>query len=52
MTITPILFIGPVRAGKSTVVHLVAARLKLPHISLDELRWSYYREIGYEENLV
>jgi len=40
-----------VRAGKSTIAHLITARLKLPHISLDELRWNDYREIGYEENL-
>ena len=46
---TPILFIGPVRAGKSTLARLVAAELKLPHISLDDMRWKYYREIGYDD---
>ena len=51
MTITPILFIGPVRAGKSTLASLVARRLNLSHISLDEVRWKYYREIGYDEDL-
>jgi hypothetical protein len=51
MTHTPILFIGPVRAGKSTLARVVAAELKLPHVSLDELRWKYYREIGYDDEL-
>jgi len=51
MAITPILFIGPVRAGKSTLARLVAAQLGLPHISLDELRWKYYSEIGYDDDL-
>ena len=48
---TPILFIGPVRAGKSTIARLVAARLKLTHVSLDDIRWQYYREIGYDDDL-
>ena len=48
---TPILFIGPVRAGKSTLARLVAARLKLTHVSLDDIRWQYYREIGYDDDL-
>lgn len=51
MITTPILFIGPVRAGKSTIASLIAAQLNLPHVSLDELRWGYYREIGYDEEL-
>ena len=51
MTSTPILFIGPVRSGKSTLARLVAAELKLPHISLDDMRWKYYREIGYDDEL-
>ncbi len=52
MTITtPILFIGPVRTGKSTLASLLASTLNLPHVSLDELRWDYYREIGYDDHL-
>lgn len=51
MTITPILFIGPVRTGKSTLAHLVAIKLNLPHVSLDDLRRKYYSEIGYKEEL-
>ncbi len=48
---TPILFIGPVRAGKSTIASLVAAKLGLPHVSLDTLRWDYYPEVGYDDQL-
>ena len=51
MVITPVLFIGPVRAGKSTLAHLVAEKLNLSHISLDETRWKYYREVGYDDHL-
>ncbi len=51
MTSTPVLFIGPVRAGKTTLARLVAAQLKLTHISLDDLRRIYYREIGYDDDL-
>lgn len=38
-------------AGKSTVGKLLAEKLALPQISLDDLRWDYYREIGYDETL-
>ena len=51
MVSTPIIFIGPVRAGKSTLASLVANRLGLSHVSLDELRWKYYREVGYVDDL-
>jgi 2-phosphoglycerate kinase len=51
MITSPILFIGPVRAGKSTIARLIAFQLNIPHVSLDELRWEYYREIGYDEKL-
>ncbi len=51
MASTPILFIGPVRAGKSTLARLVAIELKLPHVSLDDVRRDYYREIGYDDEL-
>ena len=51
MTALPILFIGPVRAGKTTLARLVANQLNLQHVSLDDLRWSYFREIGYDDEL-
>lgn len=30
---------------------MVASQLDFPHISLDEVRWIYYREIGYDDEL-
>jgi hypothetical protein len=44
-----IILIGPIRAGKSVIAELLAARLNMPHISLDDERWKYYAEIGYDE---
>ena len=46
-----IILIGPIGAGKSTVGLLLATRLGLPQCSIDEYRWDYYREIGYDEEL-
>ena len=45
---SPILLIGPVRAGKSTLGRLLAEALGLPQHSMDALRWGYYAEVGYE----
>jgi shikimate kinase len=44
-----IILIGPMGAGKSTQGKLLAAGLGLPRCSMDELRWDYYREIGYDD---
>ncbi len=46
-----IVLIGPVRTGKSTLGKLLAQRLNVPQVSLDEERWRYYKEIGYDERL-
>ncbi len=46
-----IILIGPVRTGKSTLGKLLSDKLGQPCISLDDLRWKYYREIGYDEAL-
>lgn len=46
-----IILIGPISAGKSTVGALLADRLGLPQCSMDSLRWDYYKEIGYDEEL-
>jgi hypothetical protein len=43
-----IILIGPTRAGKTTIAGLLAEQLKLPHIKLDDLRWQYYQEAGYD----
>ena len=46
-----IVLIGPQSAGKSTVGKLLANRLGLTQCSMDEQRWNYYKEIGYDEVL-
>ena len=43
-----VILIGPVGAGKSTIGGLLAQSLHLPEIALDELRWGYYKEIGWD----
>lgn len=46
-----IILIGPQGVGKSTVGALLSNRLDLPQYSMDEQRWAYYKEIGYDEVL-
>ena len=46
-----IILIGPVRTGKSTIGKLLSEKLQLPQVSLDELRWKYYQEIGYDPGI-
>ena len=46
-----IVLLGPVRAGKSTIGRLLAEETGVPQVSLDEKRWEYYREIGYDAAL-
>jgi shikimate kinase len=43
-----IILIGPMSAGKSTVAKLLAEKLGLPNYALDDDRWDYYKEIGYD----
>ncbi len=50
-TRSEIVLIGPVRTGKSTLGKLLAQRLGVPQVSLDDARWRYYREIGYDDAL-
>ncbi len=38
--------------GKSTIAEILAAQLALPRIPLDDLRWDYYAEIGYDQTVV
>jgi shikimate kinase len=46
-----IILIGPSGSGKSTIAKLIAMRTGLPRRSMDELRWKYYDEIGYDRDL-
>jgi shikimate kinase len=48
MQFASIILIGPVRAGKTTLADQVASDLGWPRRSLDELRWDYYREAGFD----
>ena len=43
-----IILIGPIRAGKTVMAELLAEKLRMPHVSLDDERWKYYNEIGYD----
>jgi shikimate kinase len=61
MTMEPIILIGPINAGKSTVAELLAERLSMPLYSLDAEAQQYAVPLGYdieqynsmkEENLV
>lgn len=47
---TNIILIGPLEAGKTTVGKLLAEALALPALELDDLRWNYYAEIGYDSD--
>jgi len=41
-------FIGPIGAGKTTIAALVASAIRKPVCSMDEVRFTYYAEIGYD----
>jgi shikimate kinase len=46
-----IILIGPMSVGKSTIAQLLSIELGLPRIELDEVRQTFYNEIGYDESL-
>lgn len=47
----PIILIGPMKAGKSTVGRLLAERLDLPYVSLDGLERPYIESAGFDEDV-
>lgn len=46
-----IILIGPIGSGKTTIAELISMRTGLPRRSMDELRWKYYDELGYDRDL-
>lgn len=46
-----IILIGPLGAGKSTVGRLLSEKLDLPLCTVDNVRWAYYAEVGYDKVL-
>lgn len=47
-----IILIGPMNAGKSTIAGLLAERTGLPRFPMDDLRWDYYKELGYDHEAI
>jgi shikimate kinase len=47
----PVILIGPVNAGKSTLAALLAKRLGATTVSLDEVCSQYFEEAGYDESV-
>ncbi len=45
-----ILLIGPVAVGKTTTSKLLSEKLNKPFISIDDIRFDYYKEIGYDND--
>ncbi len=43
-----IILIGPEGTGKSTIGKLLSQKLNLPQVSMDDIRWEYYKEIGWD----
>jgi shikimate kinase len=45
-----IILLGPVAVGKTTTARLLSEKLNKPVISMDDLRFGYYKEIGYNHD--
>ena len=46
-----IVLIGPMGTGKSTLGALLANRLNRPRVSVDDVRFEYYKEIGWDQEV-
>lgn len=44
-----IILLGPPAVGKTTTAKLLSKKLNKPLVSLDDIRFDYYKEIGYNE---
>ncbi|KIL38555.1 shikimate kinase [Gordoniibacillus kamchatkensis] len=47
----PVILIGPMKIGKSTVRRLLSEKLGIPGVTLDDKRYTYYNEIGFDMSL-
>jgi shikimate kinase len=45
-----LIIIGPPTIGKTTVSKLLAEKLNIPRISMDDLLFTYFKEVGFDEN--
>jgi len=45
-----IILLGTVASGKTTTARLISEKINKPVISLDDLRFDYYKEIGYNHD--
>lgn len=44
---TPIILLGPMGAGKSSVARLLAQATGLQQVPMDDIRWYFYFKLGY-----
>jgi SpoVK/Ycf46/Vps4 family AAA+-type ATPase len=51
MTHDTIVLIGPMGAGKTTIGECLSKRLNRPWVQMDEVRFDYYREAGYDDGV-
>lgn len=49
LVVPPVVLIGPVSVGKSTVAGLLADRMGWPHVSMDAVCSAYYAEVGVDQ---
>lgn len=45
-----IILLGPMCAGKSTIAALLAERLQMQRVEMDELRWEYFKDTDYSDD--
>lgn len=45
----PVILIGPICSGKTTVGEIISNKLDIPQCSIDDVRFDYYKEIGFSK---
>ncbi|MED4287485.1 shikimate kinase [Priestia megaterium] len=45
----PVILIGPICSGKTTVAEIISNKLNIPQCSIDDVRFDYYKEIGFSK---